>query len=259
MAGKGKRGSWRKKFLSALARTANARLSAERAGVDHSTAYQLRERDPGFAAAWVRARAWGRARVKAEGRPVHAGGRPRDAGRGAPADARELIVRRSKREGAQIVRAGEGRWSPAAEEDFFAWLVAGFGVRHAARAIGFSTVALYKRRANDPAFAARWDLAREEGKVRNDGLLIDAVPLALDPEVIEAAEDLPRPTIAEAIRIVAMYRRDGPSGRRGRRHGPPEPSIEEVRDDVLRRLRAIRAHRAELRREEGDGSGQDRG
>jgi hypothetical protein len=257
-AWRGKRGAWRSKFLSVLARTANARLSAESAGVDHTTAYQLRDRDPGFAAAWVRARAWGRARVKAEGRAVHACGRPRGSGRGPPEDARALIVRRSKREGAQIVRAGEGRWSPAIEEDFFAWLVAGFGVRHSARAVGFSTVALYKRRAREPAFAARWDLAREEGKVRNDGLLIDAVPLALDPEVIEAAEDLPRPTIAEAIRIVGLYRREGRSGRRGRSHGPPEPRIEEVRDEVLRRLRAIRAHRAE-REGESDGSGQDRG
>src|SRR4051812_34233157 len=45
-------GLWRRRFLRALARTANARLSAAIAGVDHTTAYQLRERDPVFAAAW---------------------------------------------------------------------------------------------------------------------------------------------------------------------------------------------------------------
>src|SRR5687768_13249759 len=140
-------GKWRKRFLSAMARTANARLAAQMAGVDHSTAYQLRERDPGFARDWVRARDWGRARVKAEGRPVHACGRPRAARAGeAPEDMRALVVRRSKREGVQIVRAGEGRWTPEAEADFFAWLAAGFGVNHAARQIGFSTVALYRRR-----------------------------------------------------------------------------------------------------------------
>lgn len=44
-------GRWRKKFLSALARTANAKLSAEMAGVDASTAFALRKRDPVFAAA----------------------------------------------------------------------------------------------------------------------------------------------------------------------------------------------------------------
>lgn len=249
---------WRKRFLAALARTANVDLSAEKAGVDRSTVFLLRKRDPMFAAAWLRARAWGRARVAAEGRPVHAGGRPRPARPGEAADARELVVRTSKNAGTQIVRAGAGRWSPGAERDFIAYLVAGFGVRYAARAVGFSAFAIYKRRLNDPGFAARLDAAREEGKIRNDGLLIDAVPLALDPEVIEAAEALPRPTIAEAIQIVRLYRPPGERAGRGRRHGPREPSIEEVRNEVLRRLRTIRAHRAE-RGGESDGTGQDRG
>lgn len=243
-------GRWRRKFLAALARTANAKLSAEMAGVDHSTAYLLRQRDAGFAAAWPRARAWGRARVKAEGRPVFADGRPRPAQAGeAPPDPRALTLRRSKR-GTEIVRAVEGRWTAEAEDTFILNLVIGFGVRHAARAAGFSTQAVYRRRLSDPAFAARWGLAREEGLARNDGLLIDAVPLALDPEIIEAADGRPGPTIAEAIQIVRLYRFGG--GRRGRDHGPPEPSIEAVRDDVLRRLKAIREHRAER-----EGGGED--
>lgn len=248
-------GRWRRKFLSALARTANARLAADMAGVDHSTAYELRRRDAGFAAAWPRARAWGRARVKAEGRPVFAGGRPRPARAGeAPPDPRPLIVRRSKR-GAEIVRAGEGRWTPEAEETFILNLVAGYGVRHSARAAGFSTNAVYKRRLSDPAFAARWRLAREEGLERNDGLLIDAVPLALDPAAIEAADGLPRPTVAEAIQIVRLYRPAGEGGR-GPRHLPKPPPIEAVRDEVLARLRAIRRHRAGRGGDEGgEGSG----
>lgn len=245
-------GRWRKKFLSALARTANAKLSAEMAGVDHTTAFALRKRDPVFAAAWVRARAWGRARVKAEGRPVFANGRPRRARPGeAPPDSRLLAVRHSKREGSQIVRIGEGRWSPEAEEDFFAWLVAGYGVRHAARSVGFSTVALYKRRAKDPDFAKRWNQAREEGKLRNDGLLIDAVPLALDPDVIEAAEDLPRPTIAEAIQIVRMYQppaeRAGEKRRRGSEPECPVRPAEEIFDELSERVAEIKRERAQER------------
>lgn len=239
---KAQAGKWRKRFLAGLARTANARLAARMAGVDHSTAYQLRQRDPGFAADWVRARDWGRARVKAEGRPVFPGGRPRQARAGeAPEDMRALVVRASKREGSQIVRAGEGRWSPAAESDFFAWLAAGFGVGHAARQIGFSTNALYQRRLRDPDFAARWAKLREEGLARNDGLLIDSVPRTLDPEVMAAAEDLPRPTIAEAIQIQRLYRRDpeggGPRGRSGwpgRRR-----SLDEVHESILGKLSAI--------------------
>jgi len=235
-------GKWRRRFLAALARTANAGLSARMAGVDRTTAFALRRRDPGFAADWVRARDWGRARVKAEGRPVFGCGRPRQARPGeAPADARALLVRRSKREGAQIVRAGEGRWSPAAEAEFFAWLAAGFGVSHAARQIGFSTQALYRRRLGDPDFAERWAKMREAGLERNDGLLIDSVPQALDPDVIAAAAgDLPRPTIAEAIQIQRLYRRDEEGGARGRSGWPARPrSLGEVHESILGKLSTI--------------------
>ena len=217
-----------------MARTANAGLSAQMAGVDRTTAFALRQRDPGFAADWVRARDWGRARVKAEGRPVHACGRPRAARAGeAPEDARALVVRRSKREGAQIVRAGEGRWTPEAEADFFAWLAAGFGVNHAARQIGFSTEALYRRRMADPGFAARWAAVREEGLARNDGLLIDCVPRAIDPEVMAIADGLPAPTIDEAIRIQRLYR--PPGGGQGERRAPRSGSGEGLGEGAERK------------------------
>ena len=247
-------GKWRKRFLSAMARTANAGLSAQMAGVDRTTAFALRQRDPVFAGAWIRARDWGRARVKAQGRPVHACGRPR-AGRvgEAPTDPRELIVRLSKREGAQIVRAGEGRWSPAVEADFFAWLAAGFGVNHAARQIGFSTVALYKRRLRDPDFSARWAAVRAEGLARNDALLIDSVPRSLDPEVMAAADGLPVPTIAEAIQIQRLYRRDGEGGEpRGRGGWPARPrSLDEMRGSIFKKLSAIARVRDSEKRASG--------
>jgi hypothetical protein len=260
-AAAGRRGwgrEWRRRFLSALARTANAKLSADMAGVDHSTAYLLRARDAGFAADWVRARAWGRARVKAEGRPVHAGGRPRAAQAGGPLhrashgppprsgedpDPRELILRTSKNAGTQIVRAGEGRWSPRAEEDFFAHVAAGFGLRRSAEAVGFSATAVYQRRKRDPDFAARLEEAREYGAARNDQLLIDSVQWTLDPAAIEAAEDLPRPTIAEAIQIARLYRPAGEGAERGREPWRRPRSLDEVRGSILTKLEAIKRHR----------------
>lgn len=247
-------GKWRKRFLSAMARTANAGLSARMAGVDKTTAFALRKRDPGFARDWVRARDWGRARVEAEGRPVHACGRPRRAQAGeAPEDARALVLRRSKRDGAQIVRAGEGRWTPEIEADFFAWLAAGFGVAHAARQIGFSTVALYRRRTADPGFATRWAAVREEGVARNDGLLIDVVPRAIDPEVMAIADGLPSPTIDEAIRIQRLYR--SPVGGRGGagRHDPEagRASEKELNESLVAMLDVLERREAAKRLGEG--------
>jgi hypothetical protein len=242
---------WRKRFLAALARTANVDLAAEKAGADRSTAYGLRKRDAGFAAAWLRARAWGRARVAAEGRPVHSGGRPRRARPGE--DARELVVRSSKNAGTQIVRAGEGRWSPSVETAFFAAVAAGYGIRRSAREVGFSARAVYERRLRDPAFAARWEEAKQQGLARNDMLLIDSVQWTLDPEAVAAAEDLPRPTIAEAIQIVRLYRRDPEPGvGRGRRgYSPPQRTGEQAIESILGKIEAIERHQAPKKLAEG--------
>ncbi|HEY0112120.1 MAG TPA: hypothetical protein VGB59_03095 [Allosphingosinicella sp.] len=94
---------WRRAFLRALARTGNARLAAELAGVDKGTAYDWRDRDPGFARDWARAKAWGQARIAAGAvDPEEAAG--------------PLTVRVSKNNGAQLVKASKGRWSGAADE-----------------------------------------------------------------------------------------------------------------------------------------------
>ena len=49
----------RKRFLDALALSCNVKRSAQYAGVDHSTVYRRRLRDPQFAAAWSEAMAIG--------------------------------------------------------------------------------------------------------------------------------------------------------------------------------------------------------
>ncbi|HEX8225341.1 MAG TPA: hypothetical protein VF605_16120 [Allosphingosinicella sp.] len=247
-------GKWRKKFLSALARTANARLAAAMAGVDHSTAYGLRKRDSAFAAAWLRARAWGRERVKAEGRPAFPGGRPRPARAGeAPPDPRALVVRQRKGGGAEVVRVGEGRWSPESEEVFFGWLGAGWGVRRAAREAGFSTNALYARRRLHADFAARWDEARSDSLERNDLLLIDSVQWSLDPGAVEAAENLPRPSISEAIRIRRLYRppAGAAAGRPARSAEPPKRDLNELLDVIRARLEEIELEQAQEKLDSG--------
>lgn len=238
---------WRKRFLGAMARTANAKLSARMAGVDFTTAYQLRKRDAGFAAAWVRARDWGRARVEAEGRAVFACGRPRRARPAEMAEIGELRVCHNKREGSQKVRVGDGRWTQEAEDSFLEWLAAGHGIRRSAERAGFSYNAVWARRRLHADFAERWDQAKAQGSERNDFLLLDSVQWTLDPEAVEAAEQLPRPTIAEAIRIQRMFRAGGQSGggggphrRRGR--GPPEKTFEQSMKSILDKIEAIERH-----------------
>jgi hypothetical protein len=160
-----------------------------------------------------------------------------------------LVVRLSKLDGAQLVRAVPGRWSGEVEARFLGGLRSGRSVCGAAEAAGISTTALYRRRKIYPDFREKWAMARKEGCERVSALLIAAAEAALDPEVDAEALGLPKVSVAEAIAILRVH---GPDGE-GRGAGRPaakrstivkeEPPIEAVREEVLRRLEAMRAHR----------------
>lgn len=217
---------WRA-FLRGLARSGNARLAAREAGMDVGTAYDRRIKDDRFAARWEVELAKGKARAAA--------GKARLSGAKA-----ELVVRRSKR-GTQLVRVGAGRWHDKAEAVFRATLRRTGCVRAAARACGFSTTALYKRRENYPDFAAAW--AADEGfaRARLPGLLSAAAIATLDPEIEDP--DLPRVKIGEAIAIVRM-KCGGAEKAASARYKKPEITIEQARDELIERIAAIKRHRA---------------
>jgi hypothetical protein len=225
--------AWRRVFLRALARSGNVRTAALEAGVDVTTAYTHRGRDAAFAARWEKAK--GRTRAPLDGTLDERPGREAPAG---------MVLRHSRREGAQWVKAGEGRWSARAEADFFAELGRTACVRRAAEACGFSTTALYKRRGRYAGFAAKWDAIEERAKMRIHGYLVSATIASFDPEL--EGEGLPRVSVSEGI---AIYRLKGPASplgageKLGARFAAEEPDIEAVRDEVLARLAAIRAHR----------------
>lgn len=46
---------WKKDFLAALRNTANVKLSCTAVGIERSTAYRARDKDPSFAAGWEEA------------------------------------------------------------------------------------------------------------------------------------------------------------------------------------------------------------
>jgi hypothetical protein len=224
---------WRD-LLGALRRTGNVRLAAREAGMDPGTAYDQRIKNDKFAARFDAARAKGKAAAAA------------GKARLRKAASQELVLRRT-RHGDQLVRASPGRWCAKAEAIFLAELRRTGCVRWAAAACGLSTNTLYYRRKTYPAFAALWAAAEAEAKERIPALLSAATIASLDPEV--AGEDLPKVNVDQAIAIARLKYSDGAGGRR-RRSARPERPIEAVRDEVLRRLAAIRRHRE--KGEDGD-------
>jgi hypothetical protein len=247
---------WVRLFLRALGACANVRVAADAAGVDHSTAYNRRKRHSGFAEAWEAAAAEGRERVAEAERvasPLHQPSPAATAGP-PPCAGEELVFRASARAGTQLVRAGRGRWSVGAERAFLTELGRTACVQWAADAAGFSTTALYKRRGRYPDFAERWRATEEEAKGRLHGFLVQAGLASFDAEARARAEaaGLPRVSVGEAIAILRLKGGAGPGGAgfgaspnaSGRSpSGYEEPSIEEVRDEVLRRLAAMRRRR----------------
>jgi hypothetical protein len=240
----GRKKVWRRAFLGRLRRTGNVRASAAFAGIDPGTAYDHQKKDARFAARWETALAqW-----RAEG-PLH-----RLRRSPSPANAGEEMVARRSKGGVQMVRAAPGRWSGKVQAGFLAELKRTGNVAASARAARISTTALYRRRENYPAFAADWAAAEAWAKERIPRLLTAASIAALDAEV--DGEGLPPVSIGEAIRIAQLKCAGGgarPSGGGSAlRFGPRPLSIDEVRDDVIGRLAALRAHRERQEKGRGD-------
>jgi hypothetical protein len=241
MAGGRKAPPWRGRFLRALRRSGNVAQAAEAAGVDRSSAYARRKAEPDFAAKWAAAAAAG----KRENALRLRSGRSRSSGRTAQDD---LIVRNSKN-GAQLVRAGPGRWSRRVERAFLDHYAQSGCIRRAARAAGVSATIIHYRKTRYPGFAADCAAAEARAKERLQGLVTAAGIASFDPEYAE--EGLPRVSVAEAIAILRLKGAGPAAGAGGKTR--PLPSIEQVRDEVLRRIAAIRRHQGEP-----PASGEDR-
>lgn len=223
---------WRRAFLRELARTGSVEGAAEHCGICKTTAYQLRKNNPSFAVSWERAQAKARESFgDAPGRrPVL---RPNET------------IRSSKSGKTCVMRTGPGRWSASKEALFLAELTATANVRAAARAAGVSTTAAYNRRKLWPAFAAEWHAAVAEGWARIETLVVCAATTTLDPEPLpERAYEEPRMSMELAVKVwLALNGRQRGDKRRPGRPVTREPDIEEVRQEILRKVAAIKRAR----------------
>lgn len=252
--------AWRRAFLRELARSGSVALAAQKCGIDRTSTYQARKKNPAFAASWDRALETARERLASDlvspcggrdlGQPGGTPEAPACAGahmvsrQGRPKLRADEIVRSSKAGRPCIVRAGPGRWSARAERAFLAELTATANVKAAARAAGVSATAAYNRRKLWPAFAEQWDAAKAEGYARIEMLLICAATATLDPEPEVEVREAPLMTVNQAMNLLKLHRA-GVHGGKPQRYGwrQQEPDIEEVRAEILRKVAAIKRAR----------------
>jgi len=227
-------GARRETYFAVLAETGNARAAADAIGMDPSTLRSRRKRDPDF---------------DRDYRAALAAADERLAGDEAEAGLDEFEAIRAGPGGRlQIVAIGKGHWTPPVERRFLALLRENGNMSASARAVGFTPETVWERRGKFPAFAA----AIEE--VLNEAEVALELRLAIQGNSIDTTDARPddpgdrlppqpfdREFALKFLKWREEKRRGG--GRRGRPAPRPEPTIEEVRDEILRRIAAIRRHR----------------
>nr|WP_294813093.1 hypothetical protein [uncultured Sphingomonas sp.] len=163
-------------------------------------------------------------------------------------------LRQDKNGKAQVIRA-TGRWSQEAEARFLGELAATANVRAAAAAAGFSTTAIYKRRAAWPGFSAAWDAALDQGYARIEALLIAGACDALSGAVaVAVAGEAPPPALVgegpplapaamsvdQAMNLLRLHRASTRGGAPQRYDAKAKPAdLETVRASILRKVAAI--------------------
>lgn len=239
----------RGKFLEVLGQTGNRRAAAEAIGFEPRLMDQRRRYDALLDRQWIEALDRADRRLagmdspgKGPGGGEDSGGAEGDkAGDGRPA----MVVKRGRGGRLQMQRAGEKRWCQAVEDRFFAALAMCGNIAASARAVGFSKSCVDQRRRKWPDFARRLEETLDDAEVEIEFRVAAEASgrrpgAAADPE----AEIEPGPIdMDQAMRFLKWReekRRGG--GRRGRIPAPPP--IEEVTERIVRRVEAIRRHRA---------------
>ena len=157
-----------------------------------------------------------------------------------PVDIEGTAIARG-RWGTQVVATRGRRWSDEAETVFLDHLAATCNVMLSAKACGFSTAAVYRRRRLDPAFMERWDAALAQGYAHVEALLVQRAVETLegfapDPQ---ATVRIPEMTVREALLLLGHHRRRIEGGPRSRREGRRRRSLEELSESILRKLEAV--------------------
>jgi len=143
------------------------------------------------------------------------------------------------KDGPQLIRSSGKRWSEEAEALFLDHLAASCNVTAAAETVGFTRVAIYKRRRRDPAFAQRWQAALEQGYARIEMLLVQRAAEALEGFAPDPDTPIPTMTVSDARAILGHHRASVEGGPRSRRQWARPRSLDEMRDSILAKLEAI--------------------
>lgn len=153
-------------------------------------------------------------------------------------------IRRDFRGKPQIVDNKSHRWNDEDEAQFLERLTATCNVKASAKAVGFSTIAIYKRRQKYPAFREAWEEALETGYARLEmALVLNATnllePQGTEPDLEDDALGADM-TVDQALNVLRLHRagvRGGRPQRFGWRAKPVD--VEALKAEILRKIEVI--------------------
>lgn len=237
----------RERFLEVLAQTGNRRMAAEAIGFEPRLMDQRRRYDALLDRQWIEAL------EQADRRLAGIDG-PYDPALG---DAPVVVVKRGSNGRLMLQRAGEKRWSRAVEDRFFATLAMCGNIAASAQAVGFSQSCIVQRRRKWPDFARRLEEALEDAEVEIEFRMAAEVrglrrgngdshfaQGGAGPDRPAGESDCPPPLDMDAAMRFLKWRQEKKAGRGRRGRVPEPPSIEAVTEKIVRRVEAIRKHRA---------------
>lgn len=166
------------------------------------------------------------------------GGRPATVAAGT-------VVRRTRWGPAQVVRTCK-QWCDQDEAVFLDALADTCNVRMACAIAGVATTTVYRQRHLRADFAHRWQAAIEQGYAELEVSLIRAAQEAVDTNRAPSPTRRVRAMSAEtALKVLQSHRASATGkGKVGGWSRPPR-RLEEVQDEILRKVDAIRRARSE--------------
>jgi hypothetical protein len=244
----------RETFLAVLAQTGNRGMAAEAIGFEPRLLDQRRRYDA------LLDRQWTEALEQCERRLAAIDG-PYDEETDGPA----LVIHRGPNGRLQLRKCGQKRWSRAVEDRFFATLAMCGNIGASARAVGFSQSCVDQRRRKWPDFEARLQETLDDAELEIEfRAATEARGIFERGGASIADEASPEGEAAKAFDMDSAMRflKWREEKRRGRtrvgRNGriAREPAIEDVTEKILRKVDAIKRHRARRGESPSAGSGK---
>lgn len=202
-----------RRFLTELARTGNARLSARAIGKAYGTMQHRRKQHPVFATKWDAAVVAAQARLARKGAARPEARQPSARAKRAAPELRtaggEPVILPLRNGKLQLRAAQPGKLTRAAEQAFLMALAATCNVRLSAAAAGAAEAAFYRRRRRDPGFAREWDEALKMGYERLEAALIEGFnPWSHEHDGWRDNEPLPIPAMTTYQAMALLYHHD---------------------------------------------------